>query len=285
MIPVIGDREEIRRICEEKRNAGIRIGLVPTMGALHEGHLSLVRRAYERTDFVVVSIFVNPAQFGPAEDLDRYPRDLDGDVRLLESAGAHAVFAPDSRTMYPEGYSTWITVERLTEGLCGASRPGHFRGVATIVAKLFNIVRPHTAVFGQKDAQQAAVIQRMVRDLDMGVEIDVAPIVREPDGLAMSSRNRYLNPREREEARVLHRALTEAEALLREGVTDSAAIRRRVLSVIGSIPGATVEYVEIVDAGDIVPVSDVSGGALLALAVHIGNTRLIDNMLLIPEKR
>ena len=284
MLPVISDIEELRRICEAKRCAGVRVGLVPTMGALHEGHLSLVRRAAARTDFVVVSIFVNPVQFGPSEDLDKYPRDLEGDVRLLETAGARLVFAPEAKSMYRENHAAWVTVERLTGGLCGVSRPDHFRGVATVVAKLFNIVRPHVAVFGRKDAQQCAVIRRMARDLDMGVEIDAAPIVREPDGLAMSSRNRYLNPREREEALVLRRALDAAEVLAKEGVTASGTIRDRVLAVIGGSSLVTVDYVEIVDTEEMTPVTDISGGALLALAVRVGSTRLIDNTLLVPGK-
>lgn len=284
MLPVISDIEEIRRICEAKRCAGVRVGLVPTMGALHEGHLSLVRLAAARADFVVVSIFVNPTQFGPQEDLDKYPRDLEGDVRLLETAGAGLVFAPEAKRMYAGNYASWVTVERLTAGLCGVSRPVHFRGVATVVAKFFNIVRPHLAVFGQKDAQQVAVIRRMVRDLNMGVEIVVAPIVREPDGLALSSRNRYLSPREREEALVLRRALDAAEALVKDGTTDASVIRERVMAVIGSAPLASVDYVEIVDPEEMTPVRDVSGGALLALAVRIGSTRLIDNTLLVPPK-
>ena len=282
MLSVISDKEEIRRICEAKRCAGVRVGLVPTMGALHDGHLSLVRRASALADFVVVSIFVNPTQFGPQEDLDKYPRDIQGDVRLLEKAGANLVFTPEAKSMYPENHASWVTVERLTAGLCGASRPVHFRGVATVVTKLFNIVRPHVAVFGQKDAQQAAIIRRMTRDLDMGIEIEVAPIVREPDGLAMSSRNRYLNDRERREALTLRRALDAAELLVKEGITASSIIRERVLAVIGSSPLAMVDYVEIVDAEEMTPVEDVSGGALLALAVRIGSTRLIDNTLLTP---
>ncbi len=284
MLPVISDIEEIRRICEEKRCAGVRVGLAPTMGALHEGHLSLVRLAAARADFVVVSIFVNPTQFGPQEDLEKYPRDLEGDVRLLETAGAGLVFAPEAKRMYAGNHASWVTVERLTAGLCGVSRPVHFRGVATVVTKLFNIVRPHLAVFGQKDAQQVAVIRRMVRDLNMGIEIVVAPIVREPDGLALSSRNRYLSPREREEALVLRRALDAAEALVKEGVADASLIRERVMAVIGSAPLASVDYAEIVDPEEMTSVRDVSGGALLALAVRIGSTRLIDNTLLVPSK-
>jgi pantoate--beta-alanine ligase len=233
---------------------------------------------------VVVSIFVNPTQFGPNEDLAKYPRDLEGDVRLLESAGAHLVFAPDAAGMYPGGYASWITVERLTRGLCGASRPNHFRGVATVVAKLFNIIRPDVAVFGQKDAQQAAVIRRMVRDLDLGIEIEIAPIVREPDGLAMSSRNRYLSPAERAEAVVLSRSLSAAEDLVRAGMTDAEAVKAIVREIIEKSPAAVIDYVEIVDPEEIAPLETITGNTLLALAVRIGGTRLIDNTILSPPK-
>jgi pantoate--beta-alanine ligase len=284
MIQVISDKDTVRALCEKNRRAGNRIGLVPTMGALHEGHLSLVRRAGELSDFVTVSIFVNPTQFGPREDFTTYPRDLERDVRLLETAGAHLVFAPDAASLYPEGYATWVTVERIADGLCGASRPHHFRGVATVVTKLFNIIRPDVAVFGRKDAQQAAIIRRMVRDLDLGIDIEIAPIVREPDGLAMSSRNRYLNPRERAEAVVLSRALSSAEELVRGGMTDAAAVKARVRGIIEKSPVAEIDYVEIVDPDDITPLDTISGDALLALAVRIGGTRLIDNMIISSAK-
>jgi pantoate--beta-alanine ligase len=281
---ILFDKDEVRQICEEKRCAGFRIGFIPTMGALHEGHLSLVRRAAAQCGFVVASIFVNPAQFGPGEDLNKYPRDLEGDSRLLETVGADIIYAPDEDSVYPPGYATYITVERLTEGLCGLSRPGHFRGVATIVAKLFNTVRPHVAVFGQKDVQQAAVIKRMVRDLDMDITIDVAPIVREPDGLAMSSRNRYLSGEERSQAVILSRALHEAESMVSSGVTSAQTIKAGVEEMIAAMPLARVEYVEIVDREELFNISDVSGGALLALAVRFGGTRLIDNTILLPGK-
>ncbi len=284
MIQVVSEKSEVRRICGEKHLAGVRIGLVPTMGALHDGHLSLVRHAARSADFVVVSIFVNPTQFGPSEDLEKYPRDLERDVRLLESAGAHLVFAPDAGAMYADGFATWVVVEGVTGRLCGESRPGHFRGVATVVTKLFNIIRPDVAVFGQKDAQQAAVIRRMVRDLDMGIEIIVAPIVREPDGLAMSSRNRYLDPEERSEALALSRALHAAESLVRDGETDAETIKRRVRDVIRDVPRAVIDYVEIVDPDEIVPLGRIEREALLALAVRVGSTRLIDNVLLAPPK-
>jgi pantoate--beta-alanine ligase len=282
MINLVTNKTEMTGISERLRCEGLRIGCVPTMGALHAGHLSLVARALESADTVVATVFVNPTQFGPLEDFNRYPRDLEGDMKLLEDAGARYVFAPSPEGMYPEGYATWVTVERLTGGLCGASRPGHFRGVATVVTKLFNIVRPHVAVFGQKDAQQAAVIRRMARDLDMGVDIVVAPIVREPDGLAMSSRNRYLSPDERRQAVVLSRALREAERVVGTGATSAADLRASILNVLAEAPLAETEYIEIVDPDEIVPVDTVAGGALIALAVRFGHTRLIDNTIIAP---
>jgi pantoate--beta-alanine ligase len=281
---ILVDKKEVRRICEEKRCGGIRIGFVPTMGALHEGHLSLVKRAVAQCGFVVVSIFINPIQFGPNEDFEKYPRNIDEDLRLLESAGTDLIYMPDKSSMYPSGYATYITVERLTNGLCGQSRPGHFRGVATVVAKLFNTVKPHVAVFGQKDAQQVVVIQRMVKDLDMNIEIDVGPIIRESDGLAMSSRNRYLDPEERHEAAILYKALCEAESMANSGVDNADAIISRVREIITTMPKAHIEYTEIVDRDDLIPVADISGGALLALAVHFGKTRLIDNTVLSSGK-
>ncbi len=285
MIELVTDKTEMTGIAERLRREGRRIGCVPTMGALHAGHLSLVAKALEFADTVVATVFVNPTQFGPSEDFNRYPRDLEGDMKLLEEAGAKYVFSPPADDMYPEGYATWVTVERLTRGLCGASRPGHFRGVATVVTKLFNIVRPHVAVFGQKDAQQTAVIRRMARDLDMGIEIVVAPIVREPDGLAMSSRNLYLSPDERRQAVVLSKALREAERRAGMGVTSSDELRTAMRDVLAEAPLAEVEYVEIVDPDEIVPVESVAGGALIALAVRFGRTRLIDNTIISLSNR
>ena len=279
----------MRRICEYERRNGRKIGLVPTMGAFHEGHFSLIRRALDKSDFVVVSIYVNPTQFSPGGDFDKYPRDLDRDVHSLASLGVHAVFAPDDSIMYPEGYATYVNVEKLTDGLCGRSRPGHFRGVTTVVAKLFNIIRPHVAVFGQKDAQQLSVIRRMVLDLDMNIEIDTGPIVREPDGLAMSSRNSYLNREERKQATLLYRSLEAAKKMVAEGVTSSEQIINKVREILNETPLARTEYTEIVDMNDMTPVKDVdrtiskemvSKGALLAIAVWFGNTRLIDNVIL-----
>ena len=282
MLQLVTEKTEMAEISERLRREGRRIGCVPTMGALHAGHLSLLARALESADTVVATVFVNPTQFGPSEDFNRYPRDLEGDIKLLEDAGARYVFAPSPERMYPEGFATWVTVERLTDGLCGASRPGHFRGVATVVTKLFNIVRPHVAVFGQKDAQQAAVIRRMARDLDMGVNVVLAPIVRETDGLAMSSRNRYLSPDERRQAVVLSRALREAERLGGAGVTSSDDVRASMRNVLAEAPLAETEYIGIVDPEDIVPVETVAGGALIALAVRFGRTRLIDNTIIQP---
>ena len=279
MVKVISDINEIRQLCEDKRNEGKKIGLVPTMGALHEGHLSLIRRALAKTDYVVVSIYVNPVQFGPDEDFNTYPRNLEDDIKLVESLGAHVIFSPDNSIMYPEGYSTNVTVEGLIEGLCGRSRPVHFRAVTTIVTKLFNIIKPHVAVFGQKDAQQLSVIRRMVRDLDMDIEIDAAQIIREHDGLALSSRNKYLNKEEREQATVLYRSLEAAKKLVSTGETNSDQIINKVREVINKAPLAKIEYIEVVDNNDITPVDDVSGGALLAIAVWFGKTRLIDNIL------
>ncbi|MFC1692812.1 pantoate--beta-alanine ligase [Candidatus Latescibacterota bacterium] len=277
---VIKNIEDMRRISAEKRAEGKIIGFVPTMGALHEGHLSLVRRALDRSDFVVVSIFVNPTQFGPHEDFNKYPRNHEDDMHKLESLGAHLIFAPGSNTIYPEDYSTYVIVEGITEGLCGRSRPVHFRGVATVVAKLFNIVMPHIAVFGQKDAQQLAVIRRMVRDLNMDIEIDAGPIIREPDGLAMSSRNNFLNPEEHRQATVLYRALCSAEELVKSGVTRSVDIIKKIHEEINVSSLARIEYIEIVHVENMNPVENISNRALLALAVRFGSTRLIDNVIL-----
>jgi len=275
------DIPAIRNWLATVRAAGKTVGLVPTMGALHDGHLSLVRLAAEHVDTVVVSIFVNPTQFGPNEDFNRYPRDPDGDRALLEPIGVAAVFAPESHEMYPPGHATTVTVRGVTEGLCGASRPGHFNGVATVVTKLFNIVRPDVAVFGQKDAQQLAVIRRMTADLNMEIEIIAAPIVREPDGLAMSSRNRYLDPDERRQAAVIYRALEHGRTMAASGVTGVRELVAAVHDEITGAPAARIEYVDIVDPGNMAPVEDVTGEALCMVAVRFGGTRLIDNMMLI----
>jgi len=271
---------EMWRISERARTDGRVIGFVPTMGALHEGHLSLVRIARKRADLVVVSIYVNPTQFAPGEDFEKYPRVLNEDVRSLGKVGADYVFTPDDAMMYPEGSATYVTVEGLTEGLCGRTRPIHFRGVATIVSKLFNIVRPHLAVFGQKDFQQLAVIRRMTEDLNFDIEIIGAPIVREADGLAMSSRNEYLSPAERDQARVLSRSLEEAQKLVNTGEKRTGVVIERIRGIIGEAPLAKVEYIELVDPDTLLPLSEITESGLLALAVRLGKTRLIDNKVL-----
>jgi pantoate--beta-alanine ligase len=257
-----------------------RVGLVPTMGYLHEGHLSLVRRAREECDHVVVSIFINPTQFGPQEDLSRYPRDLDRDLSLLEPLGTDLVWLPTAEIMYPPRYQTWVEVEAITRPLEGAQRPGHFRGVTTVVAKLFNAVRPDRAYFGQKDAQQAAVIRQMARDLSYPIEIVVCPIVREPDGLAMSSRNIYLDSEQRTAASVLYRSLTAAKHAYENGESDAERLRQVMRDVLGSEPLAQVQYVSCADYDALEELESVTGKTLLSMAVFIGKTRLIDNMVL-----
>ena len=273
--------EEARAFSRRSRSEGERLALVPTMGYLHEGHLSLISAARKGAGRVVVSIFVNPLQFGPSEDLARYPTDFERDARMCEEAGVDAIFRPDAAEMYPAGHATRVTVEGpLTSGLCGASRPGHFAGVATVVAKLFAICEPDVAVFGQKDAQQAAVIRRMTADLNLPVEIVVAPIVREADGLAMSSRNVYLNAEERSQAASLHRALVAAQALASSGAVEREALLRAVREVLAGASLARIDYAELVDAETLETVPRLDRPALLALAVFFGKTRLIDNVVL-----
>ena len=256
------------------------LGLVPTMGYLHKGHLSLVSRARAECRSVAVSIFVNPTQFGPAEDLAQYPRDLERDLRQLEAAGADMVWTPTPEIMYPTGYQTWVEVEKVTQGLEGAQRPGHFRGVATVVSKLFNAVRPAKAYFGQKDAQQAAVIRQMTRDLNFPIEIVVCPIVREADGLAMSSRNVYLSPGERRAATVLYRALNEAQAAYKGGERRADALRDVMQKTLAEEPLAKVQYVSCADYDTLRELDKVTGKTLLSMAVFFGKTRLIDNTVL-----
>ncbi len=272
--------EEMKALSRRWRDEGKTIGFVPTMGYLHEGHLSLVRRAREENDRVVVSIFVNPTQFGPNEDYNRYPRDLDRDMKLLEPIGVDAVFYPSVEEMYPEGYRTYVEVVGITDKLCGASRPGHFRGVCTVCTKLFNIVMPHRAYFGKKDFQQYVVIKNMVRDLNMDIEIVPMPIVREPDGLAMSSRNTYLSPEERQAATCLYRSLKRAVELFESGERDASKIREEVVRIIEAEPLARIDYVEVVDPETFEPVERVEKGTLVALAVFVGPARLIDNVQL-----
>ncbi len=254
------------------------VGLVLTMGYLHEGHLALIKQARGENSTLIVSIYINPSQFGSGEDLATYPKNLKRDQELLQTEKVDIVFAPSDDEMYPPGFSTWIDVQRVTERLEGASRPGHFRGVATVVAKLFNIVHPSRAYFGQKDAQQVAVIKRMATDLDMNVEIIVVPTVREEDGLAMSSRNVHLDPKERRAATVLFRALTQARQLRSDEVSDADEIRRRMTLLIEEEPLAEIDYVSVADAETLDEVDLIDRPALASLAVRIGKTRLIDNM-------
>lgn len=257
------------------------VGLVPTMGYLHEGHLSLARAARSECAGVVASIFVNPTQFGPSEDLASYPRDLPRDLDLLAGEGVDLVWTPTPEEMYPPGYQTWVSVEELTQHLEGAMRPGHFRGVATIVTKLFNAVQPDRAYFGQKDAQQALVIRQMVRDLNFPVEVVICPIVREPDGLAMSSRNAYLNPAERQAATVLSRGLAAARETFATGERDAETLRQIVAQIVNAEPLARLQYVSCADVGTLQELQGtLSSRALLSMAVFIGKTRLIDNLIL-----
>lgn len=279
---ILRTKKEVREFVAAARRAGKSVGLVPTMGALHEGHLSLVRRSVSDNAVTVVSIFVNPTQFGPKEDLAKYPRMFDADVKLCEKEKADAIFVPEAGEMYPKDVTTFVEETKLSRGLCGVSRPTHFRGVTTVVAKLINIVTPDRAYFGQKDAQQAAVIKRMVRDLDMPVEIVVMPIVREKDGLAMSSRNKYLTGELRGEALVLSQALTEVERAVKGGERKAAPLVDAMRKVISRAPHARIDYAEIMDAETFEPVAEIARPALVALAVFVGETRLIDNTILAP---
>lgn len=271
---------DVRRRVAAARHNGLTIGLVPTMGALHEGHLALVRRAESECGFVVVSIFVNPTQFGPSEDYERYPRTLETDCSLCSEAGVDVVFAPDTAEMYPEGTSTWVEVEGITQILEGASRPGHFRGVATVCTKLFSIVQPDRAYFGQKDYQQLLVIRKMVCDLNLPLEIIAVPTVREPDGLAMSSRNVYLSAEERDAATVLSRALCLAKEMYESGTRAPEAIRAAAIRLIDEEPLAELDYFEVVDAETLAPVVHPDKPMVALTAVRIGRTRLIDNTIL-----
>jgi pantoate--beta-alanine ligase len=267
------------------RRAGERIGFVPTMGYLHEGHLSLVREACRRADRCVASIFVNPLQFGVGEDLDRYPRDPEGDRRRLAAEGVDVLFAPARGEMYPGGFQTTVSVARTTTGLCGRSRPGHFDGVTTVVAKLFNAVKPHLAVFGEKDFQQLVTVRRMAADLGFDVEVAGMPIVREADGVAMSSRNAYLSEGERRAARCLSRALDAARAAVAAGQREAKRVIAEAAAVLAAEPQARVDYAELVGVDHLQPVATIAGPSLLALAVFIGRTRLIDNAVLEPQGR
>jgi pantoate--beta-alanine ligase len=272
--------DDTRRAVATARTAGKRIGLVPTMGALHEGHASLIRAARAENDFVAVSIFVNPSQFGPKEDLSRYPRPFEHDVQICADEGVDLIFHPNPAIMYAPSFQSWVEVLDLQKGLCGASRPGHFRGVATVVLKLFNIVQPHRAYFGQKDAQQARLLLQMTRDLDVPVELKICPIVREPDGLALSSRNVYLDAEQRKHATVLHRALEMLRGSIEGGEREANELVARACTLIEATPGTRIDYVSIIDWEHLQPVERVQGKILIALAVFFGTTRLIDNLLI-----
>lgn len=278
----IHDPREMQRLVEEYRRAGRSIGLVPTMGALHEGHLSLIRRCRTENDVAIMTLFVNPIQFNRKDDLDRYPRDLERDSRMARETGVDIVFAPGMAQMYPQGFATYVSVEGITDRWEAASRPGHFRGVATVCAKLFTICRPHRAYFGQKDYQQSLVVGRMVSDLNLDLEIIVLPTVREADGLALSSRNVLLNPEERREAAVLSRALMEAQTAVRAGERDGSRLASAIEARIRTAPLAVVDYVGVCDPHTLEPLSEITGRAVAVVAASFGTTRLIDNAILEP---
>ncbi len=272
---------DLRQEVGQVKKTGQRIGFVPTMGSLHKGHLSLVSKAVQENDFVVVSIFVNPTQFGPKEDYDSYPRDLESDAGKLGALDVDCIFSPDTTEMYPEGYNSYVMVKGISSKLCGSSRPGHFKGVTTVVAKLFNIIQPNTAYFGEKDYQQLMVIKRMVKDLNMPIAVRGIPIVREEDGLALSSRNKHLNIEERKQATILNRSLLKAkELILEKQLKDVSKIKKEIIEMIERQPLARIDYIEIVDLETLGDIQFIEDEVLVALAVYIGVTRLIDNMLI-----
>lgn len=271
--------ESVRSLVKAARSGGKKIGLVPTMGALHIGHISLIEAAVKECDFVVVSIFVNPTQFGPSEDFEKYPRPLEADLKICRETGVDVVFNPTPEQMYPVDKLTWVNVDKLTEPLCGRSRPGHFRGVTTVCAKLFNIVAPDIAYFGQKDAQQAIVIKRMVGDLNMPLEIVICPTVREPSGLAVSSRNQYLTEQQRIDAANIYISLQKCRQMIEAGVTKTSEIIAEMCKILQQIPSIEIEYVSIVDTGSLRDIDRIAGKILAAVAVRIGSARLIDNIL------
>ena len=277
---IITTVDGVRKQVKEWRKEGLSVGLVPTMGYLHEGHKSLIDKAVAENDRVVVSVFVNPIQFGPTEDLASYPRDLDRDAELCEKGGANVIFHPEDSEMYFDDFCTYVDMDDLTKGLCGKTRPTHFRGVCTVVSKLFHIVAPDRAYFGQKDAQQLAVIRRMVRDLNFDIEIVGCPIVREADGLAKSSRNTYLNEQERKAAVVLNQSLQAAQDLYENGERSAAVLSAAIREKLAAEPLAKPDYVEIVDWNTLEPVETIQDSVLMAIAVYIGKTRLIDNRIL-----
>lgn len=273
--------QEVREHVRQWRKEGLSVGLVPTMGYLHEGHESLIRRAVAENDRVVVSVFVNPMQFGPKEDLASYPRDIDADSRLCEAAGASLIFHPEPEEMYEEGFCSFVDMTGLTNALCGLSRPVHFRGVCTVVNKLFNIVMPDRAYFGEKDAQQLAVVKRMVKDLNMDIEIVGCPIIREADGLAKSSRNTYLSPESRKQAVILSKSVFMAKQMILDGERDAAKVKKAMVDMINTMPLAEIDYVEIVDVNTVKNIDKIEGDILCAIAVNIGGeARLIDNFML-----
>jgi pantoate--beta-alanine ligase len=272
----------MQRYSDSIRKEGRSVAFVPTMGFLHEGHLSLMKKGREMADIVVASIFVNPAQFGPNEDLASYPRNIEGDLKLLEKEGVDIVFLPNEKMIYPDGFQTFVELKSLPNHLCGLSRPVFFRGVASVVAKLFNIVKPHYAVFGNKDYQQLLVIKQMVKDLNFDIEIVGAPIVREKDGLAMSSRNNYLNPELRIHALCLYKSLIKSSELVKTGEKNSSRIIDEATSIIKSYPDTEIDYIKICDTEDLSDMEMIDRAALMALAVKVGKTRLIDNMILNP---
>lgn len=276
---IIETKDALIHTIKNIRKSGQTIGFVPTMGYLHEGHVSLMRRARQENDVVIVSVFVNPTQFGPNEDLDAYPRDSQRDQDLMEAEKVDMAFFPDVAQLYPEGFTTYVEVQgSMTGVLCGASRPSHFRGVTTIVAKLFHLAAPDRAYFGQKDAQQVAVIEQMVQDLDFDIQVVICPTVREPDGLAMSSRNSYLSSRHRADAVVLSQALFEAQELIANGERRAGTVIRQIEARIHAVQDAVIDYVALVDARTLVDVETLSGEILIAVAVKLGDTRLIDNI-------
>lgn len=280
MIKIIDTAGQMQKYADGVREKGKKISLVPTMGFLHQGHLSLIKEALKHGDEVVVSIFVNPAQFGPGEDLEKYPRSFERDCKLAEDAGASIIFSPDKEELYGKNYQTYVNLEKLPMHLCGISRPTHFRGVATIVTKLFLITKPHAAVFGQKDFQQLQVIRQMVKDLNFDIKIIGAPIVREDDGLAMSSRNTYLTPGQRKQALCLSQSLKQAFEMVKSGVIDASRIIEQAEKIISAHPETKIDYIAVCDPDTLSDIKIIQGPAIMALAVKVGNTRLIDNMMI-----
>jgi pantoate--beta-alanine ligase len=271
--------ESVRNLVKVARNKGGKIGFVPTMGALHIGHISLIEAAVKKCDFVVVSIFVNPTQFGAGEDLEKYPRPLEADLEVCRKAGVEVVFTPTEKQMYPQENLTWVNVEKLTEQLCGRFRPGHFRGVATVCAKLFNIVEPDIAFFGQKDAQQAIIIKKMVADLNMPLEITICPTVRQTDGLAVSSRNQYLTEEQKKDATLIYKSLQKCREMINTDTKETQEIVTQMRKILQQAPSIEIEYISIVDAGTLQTIEHITGKVLTAVAVRIGSARLIDNIL------